>query len=122
MAAAQKGIYFSAKDDCGQTTAYAKLMSESEIRDRYKGNPTVLECLAQVKSFKTLRVENHSSEDSVSINIWGFEEPGCDLSDLQCHDGTKIEIDGKEVYNDLVPGDPENVGEHDPECEDCHKA
>ena len=114
-------IYFSVKDDCGVITAYAKLMTEAEVRAHYHGDSIVTGCLDAVKSFKFLRVENHSSDDVVSINIWGSLHPRCDLSDLQTHDGTKVEIDGVEVYNDLVHGDEANVGEHDSECTDCHK-
>lgn len=99
--------------------AWSKMLGEAEARDMVSVS---LELAGwKDKPLSRFRVERHDGSDGdVKVYLWGEDEPGFQGDDFGQHEGTKVEVDGKVVYNDLKPSSDEDPGDHE-ECEDCAK-
>ncbi len=115
-----KKIFFCGKDGV-DNGAWAELYSLKQVRDFFKDNAHVAPHLPK-KAFKTLRVMRcyGPNDDASRIYIWGEKQPGFSEGDVYPHVGTFVEIDGKVVYNDLKPGDDDDIADHE-DCDECAK-
>jgi hypothetical protein len=118
-------IWFRAHAGMNEPRAYAELKTIGEVRKYFNKThfPEVCKCLQ--KRFSKLIVEEHqplSAEWDTVIYVWGEDTPNFQVNDYGQHEGLKIEVDGKVVFNSLKPGgDADELADHDPECEECAK-
>jgi hypothetical protein len=99
--------------------AYSKYMEEAEVHYLLRG--ILKESKLEDRSFLKLRVEVHGdpeSDNESRIYIWGEVEAGFQSDDFGGHIGTRIIMDGVEVFNNLVPSEGEDPEDHE-ECEEC---
>lgn len=94
-----KKIFFYAKGPL-EPRAWA------ELWDRKKAKEFVASYLkdakADSKPFESFRVESHGDSDGdARIMSWGEDSPGADLADYGSQKGLLVELDGKEVFNNL---------------------
>jgi hypothetical protein len=110
-----KKIFFCGRAGIDCPGAWCKMMTEAEARDMV--SDSLKKAGWEGKPLSKLRVERHDGEDGARIYVWGEDEPGFQGDDYGQHEGTRVEVDGKVVYNDLVPLEDED-GDHE-DCEDC---
>lgn len=116
--AAVKKLFLCGKAGFDNPGAWSRMMTEAEARDMV--SVSLEEAGWKDKPLSKFRVERHAEDEDTRIYIWGEEEPGFQGDDFGLHVGTKVEIDGKVVFNNLKPSQESEPGDHD-DCEDCAK-
>ena len=68
---------------------------------------------------QTIRVEYHTDDGDGTLYIWGEDHPSTELEDFGAHQGKRIFVDGKCIFNDLKVLEDEKPGHDDEACEVC---
>lgn len=122
-------LFFCARTGMDEPGAWAEMWTENKLRDFFRTHTSGSEILKQInkalkasgEKLQTLRVEIlHGPDEDGRLYMWGEKQPGFQANDYSDHDGLKVEVNGKVVFNSLKPaGDEDEIEEHDPDCEDC---
>ncbi len=115
-----KKLFFCGTAGFDNPGAWCKMMSEAEALGDMMSVPLKLAGW-EGKPVNKLRVERCPGEnEDTKVYIWGEEEPGFQADNYGQHVGTKVEVDGKVVYNDMRPSEDSEAEDHE-DCEDCAK-
>jgi len=111
-----KKLFFCGRAGIDSPGGWARMMDEAKARDM------VSESLGLAgwkdKPLNSYRVERHVEGEDSRFYSWGEDETAFDGDDYGQHVGVRVEIDGEEVYNDLVPSEESDPDDHE-DCEDC---
>jgi hypothetical protein len=120
MAKAERQIFFCGRGGWDEPGAWCELADLKKVRAFFRGNELVEPHLPKKPFRKLLVLRFNGPEEDGRLYSWGEDQPGFQASDFSDHEGTKVVVDGKTVFNDVRPaGDEAEIEEHDPSCEDC---
>ena len=110
-------IFFCGRAGFDSPGAWCKMMTEAEARDIV--SVSLEKAGWKDKPLQRFRVETHAEGVDSRFYVWGEDEPAFDGDDNGNHVGTRVEVDGEVVYNDLRPAEESLVDDDHEDCEDC---
>jgi hypothetical protein len=94
-----KKIFFFARGPMDNTRAWAELWDRKKATDYIKTQ--LKEAGLEDRPFESYRVERHSDDGEVRVWSWGESSPSATFDDYGSQKGLLVELDGKEVFNNL---------------------
>lgn len=95
-----KKIFFHARGPMDFATAWAELWDREKATDYVKHQ--LKEAGLEGRHFDSYRVERHMDAGEVRIWSWGESAPSVQFEEYGGSKGLLVELDGKEVFNNLV--------------------